>query len=152
MTNAPASCLPPVPEHRIDPLEENIHKTQQPKMEFRIHQAILCSVTPPPTALGAAASGRSARQPLLCCRKVCTLAGAHPPLQRSVLLIKQPLQMKGPFASKLRKLLFLYCSPNGGCPKIGVKGFQFAFFLFSKPCSFFTALELSLSIPACLSG
>lgn len=51
-----------------------------------------------------------------------------PPPRWSVLCIKQPLQMKEPFASKWHKLLFLYCSHNRGCPEIGMKGSQFAVF------------------------
>ena len=37
------------------PLEENIHETQKRKTKSRLHQAIFCSITPPPAALWAAA-------------------------------------------------------------------------------------------------
>lgn len=60
--------------------------------------------------------------------------------------------MKEPFASKLHKLWFLTALITGAALKLTWRASSLQFLLFSKPCSFFTALEISLSISACLSG
>ena len=52
----------------------------------------------------------------------------------------------------MHKLLFLYGSHNRAALKVVWRAPSLQFLLFPKLCSFLTALELFLSIPACLSG
>ena len=60
--------------------------------------------------------------------------------------------MKGPIASKCINCYFFMALIIGAALKVMWRAPSLQFLLFPELCSFFTALELFLSIPACLSG
>lgn len=113
----PPFFLPPVPGPRAGPPEVHSGDTE-----------VQTDFSPPPSPGIAAPAARAA----------AAGQAAFPAARRRALQLgrssslavwawqQQPLQMKGPFASKWHKLLFLYCSPNRGCPKMGVEASRFA--------------------------